>query len=249
MITAGVVPLLVASLSSHQSAEQQAATRALCNLATGTQPIDITVLRTLTADSQQNRDAIVAAGVVPLLVALLGSDQPALQQQVSNALRCLTHGSQQIRDAIFAASAVPVLIALLRSDHAYVQAQAASTVISLVVKSRHSQGAVIAAGIVPLLVAFLTADQSTLQGLATCVLTELASGSQQSRDAIMAAGAVPLLLPLLGVRPASFANFSSSSSSSRALGRDLGSHQNKAAIVTAGVMPWCCQTSQMCKSL
>ena len=39
-----------------------------------------------TADSQHNRDAIVAAGAVPLPVGLLRSEQPAVQLQSASAV-------------------------------------------------------------------------------------------------------------------------------------------------------------------
>ena len=54
---------------------------------------------------QANRDAIVAAGAVPLLVDWLRSDQPAVLEQTAGALWSLAAGSQQNRDAIAAFAA------------------------------------------------------------------------------------------------------------------------------------------------
>lgn len=65
---------------------------------------------------QQNRDAIFAAGAMSLLIALLTSDQLAVQVAASDALHYLSFGFQHDRDAMTAAGAVPLFVALLRSD-------------------------------------------------------------------------------------------------------------------------------------
>ena len=63
--------------------------------------------QTLAYGSQKNTDDIIAAGVVPLLVALLRSDQPAVQEHAALALTSLADGSQHIQDAINAAGSAP----------------------------------------------------------------------------------------------------------------------------------------------
>ncbi|KAL3137555.1 hypothetical protein ABBQ38_004837 [Trebouxia sp. C0009 RCD-2024] len=60
---AGYVPMPVSFLRSENPAVQDEAAGALWILSAG---------------SQQNTDAILAAGAVPLLAALLGSNEPAL---------------------------------------------------------------------------------------------------------------------------------------------------------------------------
>ncbi|KAL3146084.1 hypothetical protein ABBQ38_015433 [Trebouxia sp. C0009 RCD-2024] len=67
------------------------------------------------ASSQLNRDATVAAGVVPLLVAMSSSNLPAAQEAAAAALLSLADGSQANNDA---AGAVPLLVALLRQQQA-----------------------------------------------------------------------------------------------------------------------------------
>lgn len=69
---------------------------------------------------KQNEDALTAAGSVPFLVALLRSDQPAVQEPAATALDKFAGGSQQNRDAIIAADALSKLAALLRSDQSAV---------------------------------------------------------------------------------------------------------------------------------
>ena len=59
-------------------------------------------LRALAYDSQPSRNAIVAAGALPRLVALLGSADCGVQEQASGALQNLATGSQHNKDAITA---------------------------------------------------------------------------------------------------------------------------------------------------
>ena len=78
------------------------------------------------------RDALIATGVVPLLIALLRSDKPDVQQRAAGSLRNLANGgSQQNKEAIIAAGALPLLIALSRSDQPVVQQHAAGALKSL----------------------------------------------------------------------------------------------------------------------
>ena len=108
---AGAASALTALLRSEQSAVQDKAAGALKSLEAGTQPIHVPLVwKKATAGSQLLRDAIVAAGAVPLLVPLLRSDQPALQMQASGALWCLAHNSQQNRIATIAAGIVPLML-------------------------------------------------------------------------------------------------------------------------------------------
>ena len=73
--------------------------------------------------SPQHEGAVIAAGAVPLLVALLRSDEPAVQEQAAGALGGLHHS----KDTIIAAGAVPLLVALLSSEQPDVQATALRT--------------------------------------------------------------------------------------------------------------------------
>ena len=79
----------------------------------------------LTRSSQPNRDGVIAAGALPLLVALLRSDQPAVQEAATGCCGNLSSGSQLDENAIIAAGAVPLLVALLSSHHPALQEAAA----------------------------------------------------------------------------------------------------------------------------
>lgn len=52
-------------------------------------------LFTLAEGSQQSKDAVLAAGAVPLLVASLNSDQRAVQEQAADALAQLAVSTER----------------------------------------------------------------------------------------------------------------------------------------------------------
>ena len=167
-----------ALLGSDQPAVQEQAACALCEI--------------LQLDRSQTRMPYIAADALPLLVAVLGSDQLA----VLVALSDLAEGCQQNRDAIIAAGAVPLLVALLRSEQPAMQAVSAGVLWVLTLGPQHNQDAIIAAGAVPLIVALLKCDQSAVQTTAAGALACLASGSQQNQEVTMAADAAPQLVAL-----------------------------------------------------
>ncbi|KAL3157946.1 hypothetical protein ABBQ32_012348 [Trebouxia sp. C0010 RCD-2024] len=130
----GAVPLLFALLRSDQPAAQyQAATGCsdvlICaNIAVLQLRTAASALRTLADSSKKLEDAIIVAGAVPLLVALLRSEQPTVQEQAAAALRRLAFGSQQTKDAVLAAGALPWLV---EDETATVQGAAAGTLSSV----------------------------------------------------------------------------------------------------------------------
>ena len=125
-------PTLRADLQSNiADKQQQAATRAWQYWVSG---------------SQQDPTAIIAAGVVPLLVALLRSDHAHVQKEAARALGTLADGSEQSEDAIISAGGVPLLVALFRSDQPSVPEEAARTLKLLANGSQHSKDAITAVG-------------------------------------------------------------------------------------------------------
>lgn len=71
-------------------------------------------LGVLADKSQQSQDAVVAAGAVPLLIILLGSEQPDLQDAAAGALEKLGCSSQHNQDAITATHGVHLPLVFLR---------------------------------------------------------------------------------------------------------------------------------------
>ena len=103
---------------------------------------------------------MIAAGAVPLLVALLRSEQSA--SVAAGALSTLAEGSRYNQDAITAAGAVPLLVAMLRSDQPEVLLQAALALRDLAESSEQNRDAIIAAGALPLLTALSESDVDAL---------------------------------------------------------------------------------------
>lgn len=73
-----------------------------------------------------NRTRMTAAGAVPLLVTLLRSDPPGVQEQAAAALYVSAYAALRNKDAVIAAGTVPLLVHFLRSDKPDVQETAAA---------------------------------------------------------------------------------------------------------------------------
>ena len=104
-------------------------------------------LRNLAAGSQLTKDAIIAAGAVPWLVALLKSDWSDMAA-AAEALQNLAAGCQHNRDDIIAACAAPLLVGLLRSHQPRVQTAAAEALRNFAAGSQLERDVIIAAGAV-----------------------------------------------------------------------------------------------------
>ena len=73
-----------------------------------------TVWHHLTQVYEQNKDGIIEAGTLPLLLALARADKPSVVWQAAYALWALARGSQMNDDAINAAGTVTLLPFLSR---------------------------------------------------------------------------------------------------------------------------------------
>ena len=81
-----------------------------------TQKLAACALLTLAKASQPSRNAIIAAGAVPLLPSLLQSGEGFVDEiATAEALQNLASGSYSDKNAIIAAGALPMLVAILRS--------------------------------------------------------------------------------------------------------------------------------------
>lgn len=83
-------------------------------------------IKELARESQENKNAIIATGALPPLVALLRSEEPAVQAQAARTVRSLATGSQHNQNAIIAADTVPAILALLGAEQSAVQSTARS---------------------------------------------------------------------------------------------------------------------------
>lgn len=142
------------------------------------------------------KDAIIAAGAVPLLLVLLRCGQPAAQEVAAAALVSLAHESQQAGKAIIAAGALPVLVAALGVQRPRA-ALSMAILRELAIGSQQAREAIIAAGAWPLLMHFLRSEQYGERDSAAVALSHLAVGSQQNMDVFVTAGAVHVLVAML----------------------------------------------------
>ena len=129
----------------------------------------------------------MAADAVPPLVALLSSQQPAVQKQAAGTLRTLAAGTQLNNNTVIAAGAVPPLVSLLSSQQPTVQKQAAATLRTLAAGNQWSKDAVIAAGAVQPLVVLLSSQQPAVRKQAVGALRKLADGSRHNRSVVISA--------------------------------------------------------------
>ncbi|KAL3162219.1 hypothetical protein ABBQ32_009923 [Trebouxia sp. C0010 RCD-2024] len=186
--------------------------------------------------SQQNKDAIIAAGVVPPLVAMLRLDQPMVQQDAAAALHNLAKDSQQSRDPIIAAGALPPLVALLRSDQPAAQQDAAGALHDLAADSQQHRDAIIEAGAVPLLFAMLRSDQPAAQQTAADALHKLAQAckslSAERGRHHCSRRCAPLVALLRSDQPAV-----QGGAAGALVNLAASSQQNRNAIMTAGAVP------------
>lgn len=173
-------PLLVQLLASSSSAAVQAAA--------------VTLLGFLAVDDP-GTDAVVAAGALPPLVALMQHSSHAVQAAAASALGCLALGGAGHKAAILAAGAVEPLVKLLDSTDYEVQRGAVGTLRCLASgKTRKPcRAAIAAAGAIPALVRLVP----VLHEHATAVLVKLAQDSIEQCEAVAAAGAGAALQPEL----------------------------------------------------
>ena len=162
MIAAGAVDRLVALLKSSSS---------------DVKAVTASALASISKNSVEGSESVVAAGAGPVLVQLLhprlgeeAAVPPTSAQTLfsirSNALAVLANLAGCVaasRSALFAAGAVPRLIAMLQSDSEDFQEKAAATLGNLVCGATESQVRATAAGAVGTLIKLLASSTEAVQ--------------------------------------------------------------------------------------
>jgi vacuolar protein 8 len=144
--------------------------------------------------------AIVAVGVIPLLVPLLGPGSPAeVQKDAAGILAMLAWHDDDNKVAIAASGAVPLLVPLMGpSSPVVVQVAAVSAALALAANTENA-AQLAAAGAITLLVQFLDPGDgppALMQGMAADTLGSVAKNAEDAVT-IVDAGAIPLLVQLL----------------------------------------------------
>ena len=145
------------------------------------------------------RDALEAAGAVPVLVRLLFSD---LRDAAAGALSGLVAGdceaAARLKAAAVAAGAVPALASALEGNAPLGGREGAVLLAHLASGGTGCQAAIVAAGLVPQLVQLLGSGDAGQRRAAVGTLHSLAEGRAEARlEAMAAARAAPALRRLL----------------------------------------------------
>lgn len=133
-----------------------------------------TTLRWASFSSGEARDAIAAAGGIPPLVQLLGSE--AAQAPAALVLSVMAMFSTDSQQAIAAAGAIPTLVQLASSDDTSVQTAAAWALHSMINDSPDNQHAVATAGGIPALVRLSRSRKKTSRDPASTALDDMRAG-------------------------------------------------------------------------
>ncbi|CAL1142550.1 unnamed protein product, partial [Cladocopium goreaui] len=181
------------------------------------------------AVNDQNEAAIVAAGGIPPLIALVTSGSDSAKENAVYALANLAWNDEN-KAAIAAAGGIPPLVALITSGSDSAKKYAAGALANLTGNSQN-EAAIAAAGGIPPLVALITRGSDSAKEHAARALRNLAVNDQNGA-AIAAAGGIPPLVALI-----TSGSDSAKEHAARALGNLAVNDQNRAAIVAAGGIP------------
>jgi len=113
----------------------------------------------LSSDRNPPIDALIASGILPVLVGCLSStDAPALQFEAAWALTNIASGTSQQTQAVVQAGAVPLFLELLNSPHQNVCEQAVWALGNIIGDGPHLRDYVIQLGVVQPLLTFINPE-------------------------------------------------------------------------------------------
>ena len=144
-------------------------------------------------DKDAHGSAIVKAGAIPLLGAMLRGS-PKVAVQAASALSAISEMLDH-QEAIVRVGAIPLLVHLIRGGTADAQSYAGNALANLCGNNAEAQNSCAAAGGIPLLIAMLQSGKC--QTAAARALAKLSTRSEAIRDEITSGGGVPPLLALL----------------------------------------------------
>ena len=146
------------------------------------------------ANSEEHRDAVVAAGALSPLVQLLSDDATKTRQYAAGTVATICATSVARKNAAIAAGAVSPLVVLLGDDAAEVKQQAARAVANIASGVEAHVAALVSACAVDALVHLLSDGAAEVQKYAASSIKCIA---YDHRDAVIAAGALKPLVQLL----------------------------------------------------
>ncbi|KAL0047525.1 hypothetical protein WJX82_005676 [Trebouxia sp. C0006] len=142
---------------------------------------------------QLDRDAVVSAGALPFLTAMLSSSEPSVHWAALDALYALLLGSNQTQtvDAVMSTGVLMPLVTLLKSPENDMQI-AASKIIGCLANDPQSIQEFVSAGTLQVVMPWLRGADRFMQLMAAEVMLQMAR-DESSFDAIITAGALPSL--------------------------------------------------------
>ena len=163
---AGALPALAALLRSSEA--EQAASELL----------------RLAHAGEESRRAVMAAGSLYALTALLSSPRFVVQQQAAAVVEALANDSLQVRESISGFGVLQPIIALLSSAQPVVQEHAAAALAALLKGSQQNKDSSITAYALLPLLKMLESKHSAAREHAVTALCHLSCGSEQNKEAI-----------------------------------------------------------------
>jgi hypothetical protein len=146
------------------------------------------------ASVESNKTTMVAAGAIPLLVAVLGSEEDEAREHAVAVLSTLARSQGGNKKAIAQAGAIKPLVELLSDPSIATQRYAACALWSLADgKEGTYDKEIVECGAVEPLIAMLLLNQSDTSGFAAACLACLCADENARRGIIEAGGANPLL--------------------------------------------------------
>jgi hypothetical protein len=183
------------------------------------------------------QDAIVAVGVIPLLVPLLGPGAPAdVQELAARILAELAQAADANKVTIAAVGAIPLLVQRMGPSSPVVVQVYATSALSSLATNVENAAHIVSAGAIPRLVQFLDPGDgppAVMQGIAASTLGLLAVRSGDYAATIASAGAIPLLVQLL--KPGSPAGMRYSAA--LVLAKIASNAENAVTTASAGAIP------------
>eukprot|EP00005_Dracoamoeba_jomungandri_P003703 CAMPEP_0174252310 /NCGR_PEP_ID=MMETSP0439-20130205/1835_1 /TAXON_ID=0 /ORGANISM="Stereomyxa ramosa, Strain Chinc5" /LENGTH=531 /DNA_ID=CAMNT_0015332827 /DNA_START=73 /DNA_END=1668 /DNA_ORIENTATION=- len=152
------------------------------------------------SDGENERiEAVVASGVVPRLVKLLGHKSYSVKTPALRSIGNIVTGEERETDAVVECMVMPHLLRLLKCEKKTIRKETCWTISNITAGTPYQIQQVIDAGIMPVLIEMLNTSDFDIKKEAGWAITNATSvGKDDQIDAIVNMGAIPPMCDLLG---------------------------------------------------
>ncbi|KAF4674901.1 Importin alpha subunit (Karyopherin alpha subunit) (Serine-rich RNA polymerase I suppressor protein) [Perkinsus olseni] len=183
VIDAGLVPRMVVFLQDTQRPKLQfEAAWALTNIASGT---------------RAQTETVVAAGTIPLFIALLGSPDAEVREQAVWALGNIAGDSPRLRDMVLEANVLPGMMNLFNDSDKFSLFRNATWALSNLCRGKPQPPLEAVAPALPLLSQLINSNDVEVITDACWALSYVTDGPSERIQAVLDTGACPRLVELL----------------------------------------------------